>query len=301
MIFSKRALVLVLILAIIGISTAVYIIQGQAQSDVTIDLTKRLTQEGIPVESITTESDSPRKIVVTIVSSSNNDKWAPEDFWNKHLTWREATLSYKYGQRLEAVTLIVVNSKGETMDWAQSFFSPEDRSQTPYPFNSSEPDDQIAAEHVKGNIDLRGLELDSVEVTTGVGSFDDVQMLKLDLVAPTLEAANDALPSFIPSLRPLLSKVNKQPGSRIAIVRLDLVDADGNFLLEYIWDLELSRETWHMAEGITGGWFSRPPDPLPTPTPSTVPEDNPTHTPITEPYPSPEEGGLDKSQPTAYP
>lgn len=44
--------------------------------------------------------------------------------------------------------------------------------------------------------------------------------------------------------------MNEEPGARIAVVWLKIEDAEGNPLLEYLWDLELSIERGGAAEGV---------------------------------------------------
>jgi hypothetical protein len=144
------------------------------------------------------------------------------------------------------------------VDWGRAFLHPGDPSQKPYPFNLSKPDDQIAKKLVLDQINLYGLSLDSLEIDTGIGSSNDVQLMKINLSVPDIQTANKSLTEFILSLEPMVNNINKQPGARIAVVWTKLIDLKGELLLEYFWDLELHGATWHMADGITGGWYSRP-------------------------------------------
>ena len=122
--------------------------------------------------------------------------------------------------------------------------------------------------------------VDELTVTTGAGSDQDVQSLSTaHLTTPNLQTANRAIPSFIGSLKSRLGKVNQESDySLVAICRLWIQDSSGSVLLDYLYDLQLGKETWGMAQGVTQDWF---PHPYGSPTPTS------TSTPRGEDYPPP--------------
>lgn len=73
------------------------------------------------------------------------------------------------------------------------------------------------------------------------------------------------------------------------------MDKSGNTLLEYLWDLEIERSTWHKAAGITGGWYSTPLEPKVTQSITEVP------IPMNPPYPGPTEVEDTPAPQTPYP
>jgi hypothetical protein len=300
----KNRLGPLLLLAIAGIVVMSLItipaaMRGKAQTDLVSDLTQRLILEGVPLKEITINSQTPFLIEIVLQSSSDGKKRTREDFWYKHLAWREAALAYKNGDRLDGFTLSLLNSKGDLIDSVQLFLSPDDPSQKPYPFGSTKLDDTVALELVKEQIDLYGLSLERVDISTGIGSDDTVQILKLKLSSPNIDVTNKVLPSFIPSLKPFLTSVNKESGVRIGLLWLEVVDNNDELLLEYLWDLEVERTTWYMAEGIRGGWFSTPLEPESEMKPTITPDGTKPAPPTAQPYPEPNES--DASTQPAYP
>lgn len=280
---------LMLSLAAIGLSLAFLVVQVNAQNEIVAALTERLTKQGVPVKDITVQNRMPFQIEITLQSSSGEAIRAPEDFWYKHLVWREAALAHRLGFRLHSFTLILLNAQGEILSWDQIYLYPDDLAQQSFPPDPSELDDKATKRLITDRINLYGMSIDSVEVSTGVGAYDDVQMLVIQLSVQDIQIANRALPQFMPSLRPLLEGINAEPGTRVAICRIELIDSKGRLLLEYLWDLEIGRHTWHIADDLTKDWF---PHPAPEETPSSSPLSTPLpplpSSPLSTPLPSPE-------------
>lgn len=80
--------------------------------------------------------------------------------------------------------------------------------------------------------------------------------------------------------------MNEEPGACIAVVWLKTEDAEGNPLLEYLLDLELSIERGGAAEGVQA-WFSESPIIESEIQPSPLPLDTSQATRESPAYPSP--------------
>ena len=50
-------------------------------------------------------------------------------------------------------------------------------------------------------------------------------------------------------------------GVRIAVIFLQVYNQQGEALLYYIKDVEMSRETWREGPGIEGDWYPKPAEP----------------------------------------
>jgi hypothetical protein len=293
-----RPILVVLLIAITAIGiliSAHFVLQVSAQTDTVTDLTERLIQAGVQTEIIRVLSRNPFQIEIVVQRYSNGEKWSFDEFWEDHIIEREAELTYKYNHRLDSYTIIYVNENGEVIEGGQKFLYPNDPSQIPYPFNSSISDDQIAEKLVMDRIELFGVDLESIEVTTGIGSFSDVQLLKINLSTNDRNVADRAASRLVHSIRQLVEEMNKESGVRIAVVYVELVDDTGTPLLVYLWDLELRKERGGTAEGISD-WFPSPvePEEHKDPTPTAFP------TMTFSPYPESSAPGMPATQP-AYP
>ena len=288
---------LLLVVSAISILFASYLVlQVRAQTDTVSDLSLRLQQAGVQIENISVVHRNPFQIKIVVQRPGNNGTWSSDEFWQDHLIKRETVLSYKYGHRLDSYTIIYIDENGEVMKGGQKFLYPSDPSQNPYPFNSSVPDDQIVENMVLDQIELFGVDLESVQVITGIGSFSDVQLLKINLSTNDLEVADKAASRLVFSIRQLVEEINEKPGVRIAIVWVEMVDESENPLLVYLWDLELHNERGGTAEGVTD-WFPSPDEPENhkdlTPTPF--------QTLTVQPYPEPSEPDTISTTQPAYP
>jgi len=287
----KKSNRLFLMVSLIGILLiTLFIVQSEmrvkAQDDLISSLTNTLLQEGVPLKDISILNRSPFQIEIAIQRSRSEKLWSSKDLWYDQLARREATLSYKKGHRLDSYVLSVYDIDGKLLDWGQTFLSPNRISQKPYPFINKEADDNKAENKAKELIELYGLTLDSLKVTSGIGSSTNVQLLKIQLSTDDVSLASKEIPDLVSSAHFLVPKINQEPGGRIAIIWLMIVDSKGKPLMVYLWDLELSCERGGSAEGITR-WFSSPPasEGEIEFTPSPITTEYPT--PIIQPYPDP--------------
>lgn len=294
-----RPILIVLLIAVFAIGVVIssyFVLQVKAQTDAISELNERLKQAGLHIQDISIESRNPFQIEIVVIQKNNDGEWSSDAFWQDHLIKREVELSYKYGHELDSYSLFYADENGQIMKGGQKFLYPSDPSQKPYPFNSSTPDDQVVKKMISERIELFGVNLESIDVTTGIGSFNDVQLLKINLSTNDLQIADRAASRIVLSIRQLVEEINDEPGVRIAVVWVELVDETQEPLLVYLWDLELHNEKGGTAEGITDG-FPSPAEPEENKDPTRTPY--PTLT--TQPYPEPSE---QKTMPTtqqAYP
>ena len=260
MMLSKRAVTaFVISFVVIGTILVFFYLQGMAQSDLEADLSNRLVQAGVPVAEVNVKSHAPLSVDIVVQSSSDGESRTSDDFWNKFLAKREAALSYKYGHRIDSFTLVLEGSPYGDRDSAQYFLYPHMPSQKPYQYGTSKLDDEKAKKSVFDRIELYGLSLDSLNVSTGIGSSDDVQLLELQLATPDIPTANQALGKLIPSMRPFLTGINKDGEGRIAVSWVKLIDSEGKLLVEHLFDVETQWETWFKDKQIEN-WYGGPRD-----------------------------------------
>jgi len=297
---GRFRLVLV-ILGAVALSLVYLLARSRAQGDVAAYLDAQLKHQGVPVLSVSTNnSQLPIQADVEIVIQSDREggKSNAEDLWNVFLAHREATLAYRSGYSIKSYAIILKNPRGENIKEGIGFLYPEFTSQQPFHVPPKIMDNETAKKLIVERMDWRGFALDSLEVITGTGSLADIQMAAVQLSTPDIQQANTTLAQFMFSLKPFFESLNAEDGVRIAIVKLRLIDKQGEVLLDYILDMEIDRTSWFMADGVTTTWFPHPPESSPKETP---PEDQ-----IGDAYPPPATLTLTPTPtltpvPTAYP
>lgn len=231
--------------AIFGVYTKV-----KAQGEIEVYLEERFKQQNVPVVEITVLQKLPINLQVAIQSISDGEKAAPEDPINLNLVNHEVILASQQGYLIERFAVILLNNKGEQMARVEhsteitDFFIAT---------NSSSISDEATLSEINGKMNLYGLSLMDQDISSSNG----VQTVNMTLSTQSVDAANVALPQFMPSLRLLLEDVNSQ-GAQITICKLQLKDKNGDLLLNYIIDLQLRTENWWMADNLTQDWFPHP-------------------------------------------
>ena len=248
---TKLFLGFLLLIATVGITLSLYT-EVVAQRGVVEYLREQLDKQGIPVVNITIRHLLPLRLEITVQSASEGEKALPEDPTNLHIVRREITLAQQQGYNIESFTLRLLNKEGKTIFWAEE--TPVSIEEATLELSSPKVDDITTKNMVKEKLNLYGLTLTNIEVTSSNG----IQTLVLKLSTPSVDGANQALPYFMSSLRPLIANINAQ-GGRIAICKIELSDKDGKVLLKYLLDLQLDSETWWMIDGLTRDWFPHPP------------------------------------------
>lgn len=241
----------ILLILTIGIAFVVYA-KATAQPDVISYLKERLSQQYVPVVEITILQQSPMQIQITTQSKSNGKKGTSEDPINYHLITREVSLASQQGYVIEKLTVVFLNTLGEQIDKSNQIINTQNILSAQ--LAKSTIDNDATKNLINEKINLYGMSITNMDIS----SQDGLQFLTLQLATPSLEQANQALPYFMPSLRPLLADVNTQ-GAQITVLKLELKDQQGNLLLNYMLDLQLKSENWWMADNLTSGWFPHPP------------------------------------------
>jgi hypothetical protein len=71
-----------------------------AQNQFSTDIAERLILEGVPVKGVNTLSRKPYIIEISLQSASTDTHLSLDDNWHMQLARREATFSYRFGNRL---------------------------------------------------------------------------------------------------------------------------------------------------------------------------------------------------------
>ncbi len=251
------------------------------------ELKARLVHSGVPVKDITLVTREPISISITLQSATTGDHGTDQDAWNELMTEREAALAHKFGLQLDRLTLILVNQEGNTLTSMIRSMNPRayPLAYTQFSPNNKKLDDQATAQLISQLLSFDGITVDQVSVTTGVGSEPDVQSVSIRLIASSLEAANRAIPELMSFSHVDLERINQESAfSMVAILSLWILDENGNELFDFTYDIQLGKQNWGMAPGVTTDWFPQPaPTWFPSPTPSITPI--PTVTPPGYPPP----------------
>jgi hypothetical protein len=290
--FSKKMLLIPPILIILILSI-LFVLEVRAQEDLISTLETHLRESGIQVKSISIDSRIPLQITITLQSTTEGEHRTQQDVWDEFLTEREAALAHKFGLQLDSLTLVLINQHGELLDWSLRSLNPRDFPLAYKQFSAGNKtlNEQATAALLRQELNFDGLTVGELSVTRGIGSEQDVQSVSIQLIASSLNAANRTIPNITGFLSQKLDQINQESNySMVAVIYLEIIDENGNNLLTYIYDVQLGKQTWGMAPGITTDWF-------PQPAPTWSPTAKVTSTPPGYPPPSSEPTAL----PTQYP
>ena len=229
------------------------LIQPSPALDVTDYLAGRLKELNVPVTYIKIIQNAPMEIEIGIQSLSLDDKFSPDDFYNIHLVVREAVLSHEAGYQINALTRIVYNQHGETIDWGWIKIEPENMYTRIQPIQTS---DNVAEDLMSEKLSvykMRDLNIDAV-------SLGEYQMLDMDFESNSSDELNQTVPGLIKALPALIADINSQ-GAAIVIVKFNALDETGDILLNYMYDTQFLTAGWWVAEGVNAeNWMrSAPP------------------------------------------
>jgi hypothetical protein len=108
------------------------------------------------------------------------------------------------------------------------------------------------------HLDTQGLQISALTVTSGSVLRSNEQLVELHLTAASLQAANKVLSMLILSLHKNLIIANQATGTRIVVLRLKVLNADGTLLLHYISDMEVGMDVFSYADGVDASWYPQP-------------------------------------------
>jgi len=83
--------------------------------------------------------------------------------------------------------------------------------------------------------------------------------VSIRLIASSLVATNRAIPDLFASFNQDLERINQESDyAMVAILRLWILDENGNELFDYTNDVQLGTQTWSLAPGVTTDGFPQP-------------------------------------------
>lgn len=260
---------MLIVLLLIGLSLLALTTQTAAQTEAEIItyLTDLLNSEGVPIISIEVQRNSlldnltglPFRVEIIIKSASSGQKYTPDDPLYIQTVSRAVLLARGKGFPINTLTTIVQNAQGQTIAWMEEpieseIIIPE--------IQTSPQNDSVIREIVKEELNLYGLTLEDLTLATRPSGD---QILAIKLSTSDLLAANQALPSFMPSFYFMFymseENFNVRHGTQIGTVTLEINNLQtGETLLKYSLDVSTGRESWWMDEDLTKDWFPHPPE-----------------------------------------
>jgi hypothetical protein len=235
-------------------------------------LTARLVKLGVPVRSVVVTSQSPLRVTITYTTDCSANKVADVDLWNDWLVNRVAMLSYLDGLPLACYKVVEVNPKGEETASGDGSLSPTMPSQQLKVGAVLSPvDDAATRTRLVKTINTQGLPIAALIVTSGGAVRPNTQLVELHLIAPSPQATTKVLNLLLGSLHQGLDLANQNSGTRIAVLRLKVIQPDGTLLFHFISDLEASMNIFASANGVDAGYprpAERPTSPLNSPLPT---------------------------------
>ncbi len=232
--------------AVLGINA-----QVKAQQDVVGYLKERLIQQNVPVVDIKTLLEFPLQLEITLQSTSDGIKGVPEDPIYLLLVEREVILARQKGYFIDRYIRITLSAQGEQIAWADTHVKLFEN--LLIDVSPSKVSNDVTLEEVANAMRL----YTTPAYDLNINSENGLQFLVFRLSAQSIDEANSVLPDVMKSISSSIDSANDK-GSHIVIYRLELRDPNGNLLLNYIRDLQISSERWWMDENLTPTWFSVP-------------------------------------------
>lgn len=170
---------------------------------------------------------------------------------------RAVSLARGEGYPIDVLTTVVQNAQGPTIFWAEE---PVRDEIPPEQIPTFQVNNRVTEDFVKEELELYGLILEDMVISPNQSGD---QLLTIKLSALDIVTANQAIPSFMPSLQAMFhaeDNFNKRHNTQITTVIVQLAEkGSGKNLLNYSLDVVTGRETWTMADELTKDWFPHPP------------------------------------------
>ncbi len=228
------------------------------QESVVEYLKSKLDQLGVPVDNIVVLQDVPLEIEVTIRSLGTDDKGAPEDSINVHMVFRESMFAADRGYRINGLTTIVLNMKGEQVYKGWIKIEPE------LMYHKIDPP-RLAEAATASLLSEKLAQYGLSRIDGAVISAEGFQTLNLYASGISKEDAALVIPPSKDGLHHLTQDLNSQ-GAGIALAILKLSNETDEPLLVYFFDLQFGTEGWWVVDGINiDSWYPSIPAPAPSP------------------------------------
>jgi len=257
----------------------------KAEGDLIFVLREKLLSLGVPVEEISITKRFPLQIEILLRANDGDTELTEEFIHFKQQTFHEVMLAHRFGLKVNALTVVVRNERGDVIDRERIYVNDKGPSQQSS-FEGPVLDQKKTEELFRQELQLGKMKLKTLRIQAGAGTDKSVRTAIIELVAPDIESANQSISNFIGSLRHTIRKAN-QKGARISVCKVLITDENGEILLDYLYDIEIGRQSWKMSKGVSEDWFPHPykkrritPAVTSTPwTPPPPPFDSPLSTP----------------------
>jgi hypothetical protein len=220
----------------------------------------RLKQLGVPIQEIKSVA-SPNNIEIIVQMLKGETNTSPDDQWNLFLASREATLAYLHGFRVSSFSLSFAKTNGEIVETGTTFLYPNQFSQQLTEVKSAGIDDAAAKGLIEKNLTLNKLKIVSLQINSDEIVRANTKFVDLVLESPSGRTTTDInfdINSLINHLTRMVKDLEAKSHPNISLVRIRINDDKGNFLLHYIYDFDTYAESWSLANGLEGSWYSKP-------------------------------------------
>lgn len=226
-------------------------------------LERRFKELGIPVLNVEVTHpnhlappDDPMSVQVTYRLAGSETRRTPVDQVNLHVITREIELARLHGYSIGSYGVEVVDAEGRHVTGMLARTKQDEHMWLDdYPSRFT---DAATADMIRERLDLRGLSLTSLEVSSSEG----LQSVHMKLTTDDVPTASQAGGSVVFSMGPLVNGLNEE-GAHVVSVWVELNDEAGTPLLNYMRDLRVGDEGLWTADNMNVDFGPRPAPPQP--------------------------------------
>jgi hypothetical protein len=226
------------------------------------DINTQLHKQKIPATAVQIGRDDSTNVLfpmnvldITLQSSSDNDKVAPNDCFYINIIGREVQLIQRQGLRADAYRLTIVNKKSNTLLQVILPLSGKENLPTNFVKASNLVPNDVAL--TLRNVPTGNMTIEHVDVLP-----DEEGLLKcnIDVQAVDIVAVNAGVKNLLDQVQGTIQNLNIERGAEIAVFQLRIHVPNGESVLNYIADLQFGRTTWWQADELNKDWFPHPAD-----------------------------------------
>lgn len=234
---------------------------GPDQQAIIDAITAELKQEGVPIVSVNAIDDSrwdpaiPVVIEYVLRQTPTDPGQMSDDGTYAQLVRRAVNLAQKQGLNAAAVSLVRIDGQDKIIsrDVNKLVDKANISAQFDPPLKLS---DAAVTELLQKDIMLEQITINKIDVHEDSMGYRQVVF---SLEAPDIETANAQISNVVGTVRQKIDELNSNQGTQIPYYIINAKTSAGEWLLKYLYDIQIGSESSWLNPKITNVWYPHPP------------------------------------------